>query len=81
MTTTGKIVTALVMLIGLTLGLTAESWNPYARAVSTPGQVVDESAIPDHGARYEDGSYDDGYCTPGAYCDDTVTVQREDDHR
>lgn len=45
MTLTGKIlVTALAVIIGLTLGLTAESWNPYTRI---PGQAVNDGATPD----------------------------------
>lgn len=47
MSTTGKIVTALVLLIAATLGLTAESWNPYAQTTGNAGQVVDDTATLD----------------------------------
>lgn len=49
LTTTGKaVVVALVVLVGVTLGLTAESWNPYTRSIGhVPGQVVDDTATPD----------------------------------
>lgn len=70
--------TALVL--GLVLGLTSSMWNPYAIAGDTAVREHQQRVI-DHGVCYEDGSCDDGYCTPGAYCDDTVAVTREDDHR
>lgn len=40
-------------------------------------QRVDDSATPDpyHGICYEDGSCDDGYCEPGAMCDDTTAIK------
>lgn len=70
--------TALVL--GLVLGLTSSMWNPYAIAGDTAVREHQQRVI-DHGVCYEDGSCDDGYCAPGAYCDDTVAVTREDDHR
>ena len=47
MSTTGKIVTALIFLAAFVLGATAESWNPYAQATGNAGQIVDDTATPD----------------------------------
>lgn len=47
----------LALLVGLVLGLTASSWNPYTR---------------DLDRRLEDGSYRGGVCEVGALCDDSL---------
>lgn len=71
------IVAAYIAIMAGLLGV-MEAPLPHApEAVQDSIQRVDDTATPDpyHGICYEDGSCDDGYCEPGALCDDTTAIK------